>query len=214
MVAALQQLVRGQHAGQIQTGDGGTGGNRAGSGQNVLAGVFLDAFFGGNRNTAGAQNGAGAANQIHLGALEHTLDTGGQLLGHSTLVGEDGVHVNVHRVSGDTGVLAGADIMVNLGGMQQGLGGHAATVQAGAAGLAVLHNGHLQAQLSGAQSRNIAAGTGADDDQLIIHRSNLLFCQHPGEVFPHVRLDFGGKQAFLQGGKGEVLALQSLLDLG
>ena len=59
--------------------------------------------------------------------------------------------------------------------MQQGLGRHAANVQAGATeGFTPLHAGHLQAQLPGANSRVVTAGAGADDDHVIAAHSFVL----------------------------------------
>ena len=57
-----------------------------------------------------------------------------------------------------------------LGGVQQRLGRDAADVEAGAAeGGALLDHGHLQAQLGRADGAHIAAGAGADHDQVVGH---------------------------------------------
>ena len=66
-------------------------------------------------------------------------------------------------------------LVQHVAGMQQGLGGDAADVQAGSAkSLAALDHADLQAQLRRADGADIAAGAGADHDE-IIHGSS--FCQ-------------------------------------
>ena len=61
-------------------------------------------------------------------------------------------------------------LLEHCGGVQQGLRGNAADVEAGAAlRLALLHDGRLQAELRGADGADIAAGAGADDDEIVGH---------------------------------------------
>jgi hypothetical protein len=69
-------------------------------------------------------------------------------------------------------VTAGAaKVSVQLAGIEQGLGGNAADVQAGAAdALVFLHQRAGQSQLGGANRRHITAGTGSDYQE-IVHRS-------------------------------------------
>ncbi len=78
------------------------------------------------------------------------------------------------RLAGDDA--EGGEIMRGLGelfgGMQQRLRGNAADVEAGAAeGLALFDDGDLQAELRGADGADIAAGAGADDDEIVGHAS-------------------------------------------
>ena len=77
--------------------------------------------------------------------LEQALDAGPQLLCHLCLpvVGGDKVHGDVPGVDAQEGPLLGLGIY--FGGMEQGLGGNTAPVKAGAAYLAVLHDGGFQA---------------------------------------------------------------------
>ncbi len=56
-----------------------------------------------------------------------------------------------------------AGLVGDLAGVQQGLGGDAAAVQAGAAELVLLDQGDVQAQLSPAQGRGVTAATTAED---------------------------------------------------
>ena len=62
-----------------------------------------------------------------------------------------------------------AGLVVDMGALQQRLGGDAAAKQAGAAEPRVsLHNRCLEAELRAAHRGNISAGTGADDDHIVI----------------------------------------------
>ena len=59
-------------------------------------------------------------------------------------------------------------LLEQLGGVQQRLGRDAADVEAGAAmRRALLDHGDLQAELRGADGADIAAGAGADDDEIV-----------------------------------------------
>ena len=60
-------------------------------------------------------------------------------------------------------------VAVDLRGVEQGLGGDTAPVQAGTAHLPALHHGGMQSQRGGAERRRVAPGTGADNKQLIVH---------------------------------------------
>src|ERR1700743_2006984 len=57
-------------------------------------------------------------------------------------------------------------VMIDLGGSQQRLGRNAAPVQADAAEVGFLDNRGLEAELSGTNSCNIAAGARADDNDV------------------------------------------------
>ncbi|MNG38581.1 hypothetical protein D3C84_1263440 [compost metagenome] len=58
--------------------------------------------------------------------------------------------------------------------MQQGLGGNAADIEAGAAiGGALLDDADLQAKLGRLDGADIAAGAGADNDEIISHEKVL-----------------------------------------
>ena len=68
-----------------------------------------------------------------------------------------------------------AGLLEHLRGVKQRLGGDAADVEAGAAErLALLDHGDLHAELRGADRADIAAGAGADDDEIIGHECSLL----------------------------------------
>ena len=71
--------------------------------------------------------------------------------------------VDLHALDLNADLLALVlDVLHQLGGVQQALGGDAAHVQAGAAQVLFLDNGDLGAQLRGTDSRHIAAGAAAD----------------------------------------------------
>ena len=62
------------------------------------------------------------------------------------------------------------EVLPDVGGVQQRLGGNAADVQAGAAQLGVFFNdGGFEAVLAGANGRRIATGSAPDDDHVISH---------------------------------------------
>ncbi len=71
---------------------------------------------------------------------------------------EGGSHPEAAGVAGRVG---------DLGGVQQGLGGDAAAVQAGAAEEVLLDEGHAQAELGGAQRAGVAAAPAAEDDDVV-----------------------------------------------
>ena len=71
----------------------------------------------------------------------------------------------------DAAVRAVLRVAVDGGGVEQRFGRDAAAVQAGAARLAPLDHGDPFAQLCRAERGLVAAGAGADDDELIISHS-------------------------------------------
>src|SRR5437773_2453999 len=68
------------------------------------------------------------------------------------------------------------EVFEQFGGVQHGLGGNAADVQAGPADLFPLHQRHSEPELCGADGTHIPAGTTADDDEIvrIRHRQQVL----------------------------------------
>ncbi len=60
--------------------------------------------------------------------------------------------------------------------MQQGLGGNAPDVEAGAAeGLFLLDHGHFHAELGRPDGAHIASGAGADDDEIVTGHDRVRF---------------------------------------
>jgi hypothetical protein len=78
-----------------------------------------------------------------------------------------------------------------MGGVEQGFGGDAADIQAGAAkGLAPLHHGDALAQLRGADGADIAAGAGADDDGVEICHGLVPCVGEPGVSHPRTPVGY------------------------
>ena len=63
-------------------------------------------------------------------------------------------------------VLGVFHVVIDFRGAQQRLGGNAAPVQANAAEVFALDDSRLEAKLGGADGRHIAAGAGADDENV------------------------------------------------
>ena len=81
-------------------------------------------------------------------------------------------------------------LLEQLGGMQQGLRGNAAHIEAGAPqGGILLHHRHLHAELRRPDGADIAAGTGADDDEIVGHRGARQV--HRSDLIERSKLDFG-----------------------
>ena len=90
------------------------------------------------------------------------------------LEGEHGGEIELRLDLDAHGGEAVAGFGVGLARMQQRLGGDAADIEAGAAMRgALLHHGHLHAELRRADGADITAGPGADDDQVITHIDTL-----------------------------------------
>ena len=169
-VAALQQLIGGHHARKIKAGDGRPDIDGACGDEDTLRGIAVHrAVGGGDIHFAGRGDAAHALNQVDLGGLEKSVDAAAQLFGHTALIGEDLAHVEAGARRVNAHGRAVHRVTVDLGGVEQRLGGDAAPVQAGTAYLTALHHGGVQAQRRGTQRGGIAAGACADDDQLIVH---------------------------------------------
>ena len=169
-VTALQQLVGGHDAGKRQPGDGRPHVDRAGGDQDSFGSMAVHrAVGGGNVHLAGRGDAAHTLDEIDLCGFEKPMDAAPQLFRHAALIGENFAHVEggVCRVNAHGRAVH--RVPVDLGGVEQRLGGDAAPVQAGAAHLAALYHGGVQAQRRGTQGGGIAAGACADDDQLIVH---------------------------------------------
>ena len=169
-VAALQQLVGGHNAGQLQPGDGRPHVDGAGGDEDALRGIARHpAVRRRHIHFAGGGDAAHALDEVHLGGLQQAVDAAAQLLGHAALVGEDLLHIEGSACRVNAHARAVHRVTIDLGGVEQRLGGDAAPVQTGAAYLTALHHGRMQAQRRGPEGGGIAAGAGADHDQLIVH---------------------------------------------
>ena len=121
-----------------------------------------------HRHLAGGGHTAFALQPGDLVLLEQELDALGVGADDLTLAG---LHLlEVERDGADIDAMLGELVLrlvEMLRGLQQRLGGDAADIEAGAAECrALFHAGDLHAELGGADRADIAAGTGADDDDV------------------------------------------------
>jgi hypothetical protein len=121
-----------------------------------------------DRDLGGGDEGGGAGDDGDLAGLGELGDAAGELGDDVVLLLQHGREVDLDAGELDAvggGVVFGEDEL--LGGVEQGLAGNAADVEAGAAeGGAFLDEGDLEAELGGAEGADVAAGAGADDDEV------------------------------------------------
>ena len=149
----------------VQSRDGGNGGPGA-RGDDELAGGDAEAVAG---DGAGVQEVGRLADHMDAEALETLLavDRGDGPDGLED-VGHDPGEVDLDRAGGDAEAPSAARRMGCGGGGDQGLGGHAAIVEAVAPHLALFEKDDLQAQLGGARGDGKAAGPGSDDGNVYL----------------------------------------------
>ena len=172
--AALQQLIGGHDPRQVQPRDGRAHRHGAGGRQNAVGGVNRVPLRAGNGDAARGVDAGGALQQVHFSSLQQGVDAAPELFGNGPLIGEHLSQIEGDVPGVDPGRGAVHGVPVYLGGVEQGLGGDAAPVQAGAAYLTALHHGGVQPQPGGLQGGGIAAGPRADNDELIIRHSFFL----------------------------------------
>jgi hypothetical protein len=90
-----------------------------------------------------------------------------KLLGHPARAFHHRVNVGSDILSGEAVILGMLHIVENLRRAQQRLGRDAAPVEANPAEVFTLDNGDFQAKLRGTDRRDISAGSGAEDDEVI-----------------------------------------------
>ena len=114
---------------------------------------------------------AGADEGVDLVLLEQEADAVDVGVDRVVLVLHHRGEIELRRADLDAeGGEVVARLVEQLGGMQQRLGRDAADVEAGAAKrLALLDDGHLEPELRGPDGADIAAGAGADDDEVVGH---------------------------------------------
>ena len=169
---ALGQLFQAQGAGGVdavgillQTGDGRLGVDGAGGHDDGVGGHLLHGAVGLlHREGLGAGEAGLAVDLHHLVGLQQSRYATGQLFGDGVLVGDHlgEVHPDAVRLHADLRALV-LDLGHQLCAVQQALGRDAANVQAGAAQVLPLHQGHPGAQLGRPDGGHIAAGAAADD---------------------------------------------------
>ena len=114
--------------------------------------------------------------QVYLCALKKALYSGAELSGYLPLVGKYLVHIRTRTFNMYANAGAGCGGMIRLGGMEQRLCGYAASIEAGAARLAVFYYGNGHAQLCRAQRGHIASGARAYHYQLVFLHKYYISC--------------------------------------
>ena len=167
------QEARGiHHAGEVHAGNGNPGGAGAGGHDQVsaLQSLAIVQFHSG----PGGEGGVGPDDGNAV-ALFQEADAVAQLLRDGVFPLDDFRVIEGHVPGGDAESGPVFRLVVHAGGVEEGLGGDAAPVQAGAAQLRLLHQGGVQAVLGQADGALIAAGAAAHDDRVeFLHMSALL----------------------------------------
>jgi hypothetical protein len=131
--------------------------------QGRLAGVAFD------DDAVGRGDAAPAVEGLDLVLLEQEGDAAGVLLHDFVFAFEDFGDVDAHVAEHDAEVGGVAGVVGELGRFEQGFGGDAAAEQAGAAEAAVFFDDRgLESELPGADGGDVAAGSAADDDHVVL----------------------------------------------
>ncbi len=105
--------------------------------------------------------------------LEQAGDAALVALGHLAGAGHHRREVDADLGDGEAVVAGVAGLGGELGRLQEGLAGDASPVEADAAEVLLLDTGGLQAELAGADGGGVAAGTGTDDEDLVVGHVDL-----------------------------------------
>ena len=142
--------------------------HRAGGDEDVLGLERAVTGRGADEHLAGLHETAEAADDFDVTLLEQRADAHVELGDDLVLVGEHRGDVEGELLRADEAMLLAVDgVLIDFGGVEQGLGGDAADVEAGAAeGVVLLHEGHLEAELAGFDGGDIATRAGADYDEI------------------------------------------------
>ena len=163
---ALRQLFQAERAGRIdavgiflEAGDWRLSVDRAGRNDDRVGGhLFACTICFLHRELAGSREPRLAVDLRDLVHLEQARDAARELLGYLIFVRNDLLEIDLYAVNFNTDILALIlDILDQLRAVKQALGGDAADVQAGTAKVLTLNDGHLCAELSKPDRRNIAA---------------------------------------------------------
>jgi hypothetical protein len=115
-----------------------------------------------------------AFDDLDLVLLHQEGDAARHGLGHAARALDDLVEVERRLLDRQAVAIQVRQLLEDLAGLQQGLGGDAAPVQADAAKVLALDDRRLQTQLAGADRGHIAARTGADDDDIEFRGHGVL----------------------------------------
>ena len=161
-------MVRGDDGLAVELHEGQLDRHGAGGDEDVLG--LEDALAGGaaDEDLAGLAESAEAADDLDAALGDEELDALVELGDDLVLVGEHGRDVEAELLGADDAVVLGVLHMApGLRRVEQGLGGDAADVEAGAAERGILlHEGYLEAELGGLDGGDVATGAGADYDEI------------------------------------------------
>ena len=142
-------------------------GDGSGRDHDVVGGQ-LDALSAGlgDPDAVGAREARRTAEDLDLSPREQGLHAAGQLLHDLVLALDQPVPAHLRLADIDAELARPADLVEKMSGDDPGLSGNAAPVETRAAELVLLDHRGLEAELRGADRRDVAAGAGADDDQV------------------------------------------------
>ena len=108
---------------------------------------------------------------LHAALFGQERHAAGQLFDDGIFPGAQFVQLNLRRAEGDAALGRFARLDNHFGGVQQGLGGNAAAIQADAAEfLVLLDQQHFFAQIGGVKSRGVTAGSRAQHHNFSMNR--------------------------------------------
>jgi hypothetical protein len=130
-------------------------------------GAGLDAAFAIDDDFRGRGKAAFALDIVDGVLLEEELHALGQLVGGEAAFLERLGEVEAGDLHGHAQFAQVWDAVEEIGLVDEGFAGDAAQVQADAAGLVLLDDAGLESELGGADGRDIAAGAGAENHEII-----------------------------------------------
>ncbi len=170
-----QGLAVGPHLVAVRLhADGGDGAGAGAGGQDHVLGLHRAAAAGLERDH---HLGRGRAllqlgrplDDLDLVLLHQERHAAVQLLGDGARPLDDLVEVEALAFDLEAVALQVPELLIELAGLEQGLGRDTAPVEADAAEQLALDHGGLETQLGGADRGHVAAGAAADDDDVEIH---------------------------------------------
>src|SRR5690606_29092499 len=108
-----------------------------------------------------------APDDVDLVLLHEELDAVVHLAGNAAGALDDGIDVETELVGAEAVILGVTHLSVDIGRAQQRLGGNTAPIRTDAGHVLALDNGGLHAELRGTDGGDVAAGSGADDDEIV-----------------------------------------------
>ena len=159
----LVRLEAGQHARPRAGGDDDVLGLIGAGAERALRRLALRRL---HRDLAGRVDRRLAPDDRHFVLFHQEADAVVEPLGDGARARHHGLGVVADIVGFQPIVLGVLHVVENLGRAQQRLGGNAAPVEADAAEIVALDDGGLEAELRGADRGDIAAGAGADDQDV------------------------------------------------